>query len=274
MAISVGTNPTSLNAQRNLGGTQRALAGNLGRLSSGLRINQASDDAAGLGISERLKAQIRGLSQASRNANDGVSMIQIAEGAMNEQAGILTRLRELGVQASNGTLGTEERGYIDTERQALVDELDRISTVTEYNGVAMLGADAGDISMQVGIRGTADDRIDVSFEATDSGALGVDTLDFASAAGAQASLDAIDGAIDTLSLNRASIGSAQNRLVITMNNLSVAHENLSAANSRIRDVDIAEETAAMTRNQILSQAGTSVLAQANQLPSAALSLLG
>lgn len=274
MAISVGTNPTSLNAQRNLGSTQRALAGNLGRLSSGLRINQASDDAAGLGISERLKAQIRGMSQASRNANDGVSMIQIAEGAMNEQAGILTRLRELGVQASNGTLGTEERGYIDTERQALVDELDRISTVTEYNGVAMLGADAGDISMQVGIRGTADDRIDVSFEATDSAALGVDALDFTSATGAQGALDAIDSAIDTLSLNRASIGSAQNRLVITMNNLSVAHENLSAANSRIRDVDIAEETASMTRNQILSQAGTSVLAQANQLPSAALSLLG
>lgn len=274
MAISVGTNPTSLNAQRNLGQTQRALAGNLGRLSSGLRINQASDDAAGLGISERLKAQIRGMSQASRNANDGVSMIQIAEGAMNEQAGILTRLRELGVQAANGTLGTQERGYIDTERQSLSDELDRISTVTEYNGTAMLGANAGTISMQVGIHGTANDRIDVAFTATDSTTLGVNALDFNTAAGAQAALDTIDTAIDTLSSSRASIGSSQNRLVITMNNLSVAHENLSAANSRIRDVDIAEETASMTRNQILSQAGTSVLAQANQLPSAALSLLG
>jgi flagellin len=274
MGISVGTNPTSLNAQRNLGSTQRALAGNLGRLSSGLRINQASDDAAGLGVSERLKSQIRGMSQASRNANDGVSMIQIAEGAMNEQAGILTRMRELAVQASNGTLGTEERGYIETERAALTEELDRISAVTEYNGVAMLGADAGDIEMQVGIRGTADDRISVTFAATDAAGLGVDAVNFNDAAAAQGSLDAIDNAINELSLNRANIGSSQNRLVVTMNNLAVAHENLSAANSRIRDVDIAEETASMTRNQILSQAGTSVLAQANQLPSAALSLLG
>jgi flagellin len=274
MGISVGTNPTSLTAQRNLGSTQRALAGNLGRLSSGLRINQAADDAAGLGVSERLKSQIRGMSQASRNANDGVSMIQIAEGAMNEQAGILTRMRELAVQASNGTLGTEERGYIETERQALTDELDRISTVTEYNGVAMLGADAGDIEMQVGIRGTADDRISVSFAATDSAALGVDAVNFNDAAAAQGSLDAIDDAINELSLNRANIGSSQNRLVVTMNNLAVAHENLSAANSRIRDVDVAEETASLTRNQILSQAGVAVLAQANQLPSAALSLLG
>jgi flagellin len=274
MGISVGTNPTSLNAQRNLGSTQRSLAGNLARLSSGLRINQAADDAAGLGVSERLKSQIRGMSQASRNANDGVSMIQIAEGAMNEQAGILTRMRELAVQASNGTLGTEERGYIETERAALTEELDRISAVTEYNGVAMLGADAGDIEMQVGIRGTADDRISVTFAATDSAGLGVDAVNFNDAAAAQGSLDAIDNAINELSLNRANIGSSQNRLVVTMNNLAVAHENLSAANSRIRDVDIAEETASMTRNQILSQAGTSVLAQANQLPSAALSLLG
>jgi flagellin len=274
MGISVGTNPTSLNAQRNLGSTQRSLAGNLARLSSGLRINQAADDAAGLGVSERLKSQIRGMSQASRNANDGVSMIQIAEGAMNEQAGILTRMRELAVQASNGTLGDEERGYIETERAALTEELDRISAVTEYNGVAMLGADAGDIEMQVGIRGTDDDRITVSFAATDAAGLGVDAVNFNDAAAAQDSLESIDDAINELSLNRANIGSSQNRLVVTMNNLAVAHENLSAANSRIRDVDIAEETASMTRNQILSQAGTSVLAQANQLPSAALSLLG
>ena len=273
MAISVGTNPASLNAQRNLGSTQRALAGNLAKLSSGMRINEAADDAAGLGISERLKAQIRGMSQASRNANDGVSMIQVAEGAMNEQAGILTRLRELGVQASNGTLGTQERGYIATEKTSLVQELDRISTVTEYNGVAMLGANAGTISMQVGIRGSANDRIDVAFTATDSGTLGVGALDFTSATAAQGALDTIDTAIDRLSTSRASIGSSQNRLVVTMNNLSVAHENLSAANSRIRDVDVAEETASMTRNQILSQAGTSVLAQANQLPQTALSLL-
>ena len=273
MSISVGTNPASLNAQRNLGSTQRALGSNLAKLSSGMRINEAADDAAGLGISERLKAQIRGMSQASRNANDGVSMIQVAEGAMNEQAGIMTRLRELAVQASNGTLGTQERGYIDTERTSLVQELDRISTVTEYNGVAMLGANAGTISMQVGIHGTGNDRIDVSFTATDSGTLGVGALDFSSATSAQAALDTIDTAIDRLSTSRASIGSSQNRLVVTMNNLPVAHENLSAANSRIRDVDVAEETASMTRNQILSQAGVAVLAQANQLPQTALSLL-
>lgn len=274
MAISVGTNPTSLNAQRNLGNTQRALASNLSRLSSGLRINQASDDAAGLGISERLKAQIRGLSQANRNANDGVSMIQVAEGAMNEQAGILTRLRELSVQSANGSLGAAERGYIQTEATALIEELDRISTVTEFNGVNMLGADAGTISMQVGIHGTANDRVDVTFDATDSATLGVNAIDLSTAAGAQGALATIDGAIDTLSTSRASIGASQNRLVVTMNNLSVAHENLAAANSRIRDVDVAEETASMTRNQILSQAGVAVLAQANQLPSAALSLLG
>ena len=273
MSISVGTNPASLNAQRNLGNTQRALSSNLAKLSSGMRINEAADDAAGLGISERLKAQIRGMSQASRNANDGVSMIQVAEGAMNEQAGILTRMRELAVQASNGSLGTQERGYIDTERQSLSDELDRISTVTEYNGVAMLGANAGTVSMQVGIHGTANDRIDVAFTATDSTTLGVNGLDFTSAANAQSSLATIDSAIDSLSSSRASIGSSQNRLTVTMNNLSVAHENLSAANSRIRDVDVAEETASMTRNQILSQAGVAVLAQANQLPQSALSLL-
>ena len=273
MAISVSTNPASLNAQRNLGQTQRALAGNLAKLSSGLRINEAADDAAGMGISERMKAHIRGLSQANRNANDGVSMIQVAEGAMNEQAGVLTRLRELAVQSSNGTLGTTERGYISTESTELLGELDRISTVTEFNGVKMLGANAGTISMQVGIHGTANDRIDVTFTATDSTTLGVNGIDLSTAGGAQAALSTIDGAIDTLSSSRSSIGASQNRLTVTMNNLSSQHEKLSAANSRIRDVDVAEETAAMTRNQILSQAGVAVLAQANQLPQAALSLL-
>jgi flagellin len=273
MALTINTNPASLNAQRNLAVTQNKLAGNLGRLSSGMRINQASDDAAGLGISERLGAQVRGLAQASRNANDGVSMIQVAEGAMNEQSGILTRLRELGVQSANGTLGTAERGYITAEATELVAELDRISTVTEFNGVNMLGADAGTISMQVGIHGTANDRLDITFGATDSATLGVDALDFSTAGGAQTALGTIDTAIDALSTSRASIGASQNRLSITVNSLAVARENTAAANSRIRDVDVAEETASMTRNQILSQAGVAVLAQANQLPQSALSLL-
>ena len=274
MSFTINTNPSSLNAQRNLTATQRALAGNLARLSSGYRIVEASDDAAGLGISEKLKAQIKGLSQASRNANDGVSMIQVAEGAMNEQAGILTRLRELAVQAANGTLGSDERAFISTEATQITSELDRISSVTEFNGVKMLGADAGTVSMQVGIHGTADDQLDITFGATDSTTLGVAALDFSTAATARTALDTIDTAINTLSTSRATIGAAQNRLQVTMNNLAVAHENLSAANSRIRDVDVAQETSEMTKNQILTQAGVSVLSQANQLPSAALSLLG
>ena len=275
MALSINTNPTSLNAQRNLSSAQSKLSMNLGRLSSGLRINQAADDAAGLGISEKMRAQIKGLAQASRNANDGVSMIQVAEGAMNEQAGILTRLRELAVQSANGTLGTTERGYITTESTEALAELDRISAVTDFNGVKMLGANAGTQSMQVGTGSGANDRIDITFTQTDSATLfGGATIDLSSAATSRTALDDIDTAISTLSTSRAAVGSSQNRLVITMNNLSVAKENISAAESRIRDVDVAEETAAMTRNQILSQAGVSVLAQANQLPSAALKLLG
>jgi flagellin len=277
MALSMNTNPTSLNAQRNLNTAQTKLSQNLGRLSSGLRINQASDDAAGLGISEKMRAQVRGLAQASRNANDGVSMAQVAEGAMNEQAGILTRLRELAVQGANGTLSDTavERTYLATEATQAIAELDRISAVTDFNGVKMLGADAGTLTMQVGTSSDANDRIDMTFTETDSATLfGGATLDYSTAAAARTSLDAIDTAISTLSTSRAAVGSSQNRLVITMNNLSVARENISAAESRIRDVDVAEETAAMTRNQILSQAGVSVLAQANQLPSAALKLLG
>jgi flagellin len=276
MALSMNTNPTSLNAQRNLNTAQTKLSSNLARLSSGLRIN-ASDDAAGLGISEKMRAQVRGLAQASRNANDGVSMAQVAEGAMNEQAGILTRLRELAVQGANGTLSDTavERTYLATEATQAIAELDRISAVTDFNGVKMLGADAGTLTMQVGTSSDANDRIDMTFTETDSATLfGGATLDYSTAAAARTSLDAIDTAISTLSTARAAVGSSQNRLVITMNNLSVARENISAAESRIRDVDVAEETAAMTRNQILSQAGVSVLAQANQLPSAALKLLG
>jgi flagellin len=271
--MTIMSNPASLGAQRNLAKTQRALQANVARLSSGHRIHQASDDAAGLGISEKLRGQIRSLSQASRNANDGVSMIQVAEGAMNEQAGILTRLRELAVQSANGTLGATERGFIETEKDQLVSELDRISAVTDFNGVKMLGAGAGTITMQVGSNNTADDRIDVTFGATDSATLGVDALDLSTDAGAQTALDDIDAAVTALSTSRADIGAAQNRLEVTINNLSTAHENLSAADSRIRDVDVAEESAALTRNQILSQAGVAMLAQANQLPSLALSLL-
>jgi flagellin len=279
MSLSILTNAASLNAQRNLATTSKALAHNLSRLSSGARITQAADDAAGLGISEKMQARIRGYTQASRNANDGVSMIQTAEGAMSQQTGILTRLRELAIQSANGTLGDSERGYIDNEAQQLISELDRISAVTDFNGVKMLGANAGSVAFQVDLGATAGtDTMSVSFSKTDSTTLGVaysTKIDLkTSAATAQAALGRIDAAITTLSGSRATIGAVQNRLEITISNLQSSHEMLSAANSRIRDVDVAEETASMTRNQILAQAGSSVLAQANQLPSAALSLLG
>lgn len=272
MPLVMNTNTASLGAQRYLNQTQGQLGNNISRLASGLRIVQAADDAAGLGISEQMKADIRSLAQAERNANDGISMIQVAEGAMNEQSAILGRLRELAIQASTGTIGATERGYIDTERAQLITELDRIAAVTEFNGVNMLAA-ATTVAIQVGIHGSSDNQIDISFTTTDAAALGVSGLDFTTASGAQAALTDIDAAIEALSTARADLGAVQNRLVVTINNLANAHENTTAANSRIRDVDVAKESAAFTRNQILTQASVAVLAQANQLPSLALSLL-
>jgi len=279
MGMMINTNVASLTAQHNLSNTQLALQKNISRLSSGMRIAQASDDAAGLGVSEKLKAQVASYNQAGRNANDGISMIQVAEGAMNQQAGILTRLRELAVQSANGTLGATERGYIDTESKQLLQEVDRISAVTDFNGTKMLNTGAA-VSMQVGSGATVNDSISVQFAKTDSTTLGVkygvgnDVDLLTSAASAQASLAKIDSAIDSLSTSRASIGASQNRLVVTVSNLQTASEGAAAANSRIRDVDVAEESAALSRNQVLSQAGVSVLAQANQMPQAALKLLG
>jgi flagellin len=270
--MSILTNATSLGAQKNLSNTQSRLSANLQRLSSGLRIVTAADDAAGLGISERLKAQIRGFAQAERNSQDGISMTQVADGAMNEQAGVLVRLRELAVQSANGTLGTSDRDYIQAEANQLVAEIQAISERTEFNGVNMIAAGATAVDIQVGINNG--DTQSIGFVATDTATLGVDALDYTSATGASAAIDALDTAIDSISTARSTIGAAQNRLMVTIQNLMTARENISAANSRIRDVDVAEESAAMTRNQILTQAGTAVLAQANQLPQSALSLLG
>lgn len=272
MAISIMTNTQSLNAQRSLNATQSKMSGNLAKLSSGLRINSAADDAAGLAISERFRAQTRSLGQAERNANDGISLLQTAEGAMNEISGVLVRMRELAVQSSNGTLGTEERGYIDDEAQALVDEVDRISTVTKFNGINLLDGSYNQ-DLQVGINDSADDRINVTIAQTDFATLAGAAIDLTTAGGAQDALTTLDDAIDTLSGNRAALGTIQNRLTVTISNLGSAKENVSAANSRIRDVDVAAETAEMTKNNILMQAGVSVLAQANQAPSIALSLL-
>jgi len=279
MSIYINSNAASLQAQRNLGNAQTALASNLSHLSSGLRIATAADDAAGLGISEQMKANIASYDQAGRNANDGMSMIQVAEGAMSQQAGILTRLRELATQSANGTLGTTDRGYIDNEAKELIGELDRISSVTDFNGTKMLGANSGSISMQVDLGATSNDTISVSFAKTDSTTLGVkygtgNDVDLTSVNGATTALGKIDAAIAKLSGDRATLGASQNRLQITINNLSNASQNLQDAQGRIANVDVASETAAMTRNQILQQAGVAVLAQANQLPSAALSLLG
>ena len=274
MAISLLSNATSLAAQRNLNNTQMKQAASINRLSSGLRINSASDDAAGLGISEKLKSEIKSNTQASRNANDGVSLTQIAEGALNEVAGTLTRMREISVQSSNGTLGANERSFLDTEFQALKTEIDRISNVTEFNGIHLLnGSAAGGLAMQVGIRNSANDQITVTIASTAAADLGLGTTTVSTLANAQAAMTTIDAAINSVSARRSSLGSVQNRLQVTMSNLSVANENLTAANSRIRDVDVAEESAALTRNQILSQAGAAMLAQANQLPSIATQLL-
>jgi len=293
MALSILTNTASLDAQRNLSKTGKMLQSNFAKLSSGQRINNAGDDAAGLAISERMKSQIRSMSQAERNANDGTSLLQTAEGAMNENSGILTRMRELSMQSANGTLGDDERDALNTEFGQLRDEIDRIADVTEFNGTKLLAGDTASskpvtdgFKFQVGIGATTSDVITAkmsnmkaaTYGANDVDAVGLDLtkLDIGKTggqAGAQAALDTLDKALAVTSSSRANLGATQNRLSVTVSNLQSANQNLSAANSLIRDVDVAEESASMTRNNVLSQAGMAVLAQANQLPSAALSLL-
>jgi flagellin len=277
--MSVLTNTASMGAQRNLATTQANLSSSIQRLSSGMRINQAADDAAGLGISEKLRADIRSMSQAQRNANDGISMSQVAEGSMNQMQGIVSRMRELAVQSSNSTLGSNERSYIQTEFTQLSSEINRISSVTDFNGQKLLdGSASTGLQFQVGIQNTANDRLAMSITKVTTSTLGSTSLHIASAslstaANAQSAIGAFDKAIQQLSQARAKVGAAQNRMQVTVANLAVSQENLSAANSRIRDVDVAEETASLTKSQILSQAGLAVLSQANQIPQAALSLL-
>jgi flagellin len=274
--LSVVSNISSLRAQRNLNKTSDALSQNINRLSSGLRINRAGDDAAGSAISSQMTAYEQGLKQASRNSNDGVSLIQTAEGALNEMTGIVQRMRELAVQASNeGTMDTTERGYLDQEFQLLESELDRIVSVTEYNGQKLVdGSVSTGVSFQVGMKNTGNDRISVSISNSGSTSLGLNDELLSSSTGAQKAIAALDTALQTINTSRGTLGATQNRLEMTMSNLAIMHENMAAGNSRIKDVDVAEESAAMSRNQILSQAGTSVLAQANQLPQSALSLIG
>lgn len=276
MGLRINTNVASLNAQRNLMGSKAGLDRSLEKLSSGYRINRAGDDAAGLAISENLRAQIRGLKQASRNAQDGVSLVQVAEGGLNEISSIMIRLRELAVQAASDTIGPVERQFLNVEYDQLVSETDRIASGTEFNGTKLLSGTGSVLDFQVGTRN--DPNIDrLSFDASkadaNSAALGINLTSVADKASAQNSLSAIDSAIVSVSAMRADFGAIQNRLQSTIGNIAISTENLSAANSRIRDVDIAEETAEMTKNNILLQAGTAVLAQANQSSNTALSLL-
>ncbi|MEZ5966911.1 MAG: flagellin [Planctomycetota bacterium] len=275
MGLRVNTNVASINAQRNLATATGRLEGNFRRLATGLRISTASDDAAGLAISERLRAQVRSLEQAKRNANDGISMVQTAEGALNEVSSILTRLRELSVQAANGTVSGQDRNTLNEEFRSLVDEIDRIGKSTEFNGIKLLDASSTTVSFQIGF-GTSSgiDSLNLTLSAALATTLTLNSLDIGATGDTSVAIGAIDTAINQVSSMRGSLGAAQNRLNSTINNLGVQVENLSAAESRIRDVDVAYETAQLTRNSILQQASISILAQTNAQPQAALNLLG
>lgn len=277
MGMRITTNIASINAQRTLSASQREIQKSLTQLSSGSRITKAADDAAGLAISENLKSQIRSYGQASRNANDAISMVQVAEGGLSEVSNILTRLRELGIQSASDTVGDRERGFINKEVDQLKSELERISQTTRFGSTDLLNGSGSKFDFQVGINN--DDFNDrISFDASELDAtasnLGVDGLDFSSKDGAKDSLMVLDDAQSKVSGYRATIGAIQNRFMSTVENLGVQHENLSAANSRIRDADIAASSAESSRNNILLQASTSVLAQANQTPGLALKLIG
>ena len=273
MGLRINTNISSLTAQRNLGISTESLTRSLERLSSGLRITRASDDAAGLAISERLRAEVRAYEQAQRNALDGISLLQVAEGALNEVSGILVRLRELAIQSANGTVGTAERVTIDAEFQDLVAEIDRVAAVTEFNGTLLLDGTAPTVDFQVGTGSTANDVIQVTgVDATSTG-LAITGLDLTNVANALTANTAVEAAIDSLSGLRGGFGTAQNRLESTIRSIAIAAENTAAAESRIRDVDVAQETAKLTRAQVLQQAGISVLAQANVSAQNALALL-
>ena len=277
MGMRVSTNIAAINAQRNLNGSQMNISDSLAKLASGSRINKAADDAAGLAISENLKAQIRSARQANRNANDGISMVQTAEGGLNEVGNIIIRMRELGIQAASDTVGENERGFIDKEIQQLKNELQRISKVTTWGKTKLLDGSTEAFDFQVGIYNDEfEDRItfDSASNVATLDALGLDGLDYTSKEGAQEALQALDDAQVNVNSMRSDLGALQNRLLSTTNNLLVAEENMSAANSRIRDTDVADASAELTKNNIFLQASTASLAQANQKNSVALSLIG
>jgi flagellin len=273
MGLRVNTNIASLTAQRNLFMVTSRLQGNYSRLSSGLRIATAADDAAGLAISEKMRSQIRSYAVAGRNAQDGISLVQTAEGALNEVSNILSRMRELSVQASNGTMSATDQATTDVEFQSLMDEIQRVALSTEFNAIELLQGGTADI--QVGIGTAAYDQVTVNLVDTTTGATGLNIagMDVLTVATSQLSITAVDLAIDLVNTARGELGASQNRLQSVFSSIMNVRENLSAAESRIRDVDVAWETADLTRNTILQQAAVSVLAQANVQPQLALSLL-
>ena len=285
MPVRIFNNLSSMNAQRILGTNNDRLSQSVERISSGLRINRASDDAAGLAISEGLRSDIRALRQAVRNSNDGISLVNITEGALNEQGSMLIRLRELASQAATGTTGSTERATIQLEFNSLRNEIDRITATTEFNGQKLIDgslsssiASTSQVFIQVGIDNSVNSRINlneqINLQAVTASALSIDTLSVTTSTAALSALDGISNAISSVTATRGQVGAVQNRLIRSISNLSISVENLSAADSQIRDADIAEEVALLTRNQILVQASTAMVGQANLIPQSVLQLLG
>jgi len=274
MSLVINTNLASLSARGSLDAVTTRLEKNFAHLSTGLRITTAADDAAGLAISERMRAQIRSLSQAQRNANDGISMVQVGEGAMNEMDSILIRMRELAIEANNGTVSASDRDTLNQEFTSLIAEIDRIARSTQFNGMNMLDGSTVNVVFQVGANNVTNvDTLSVGLVSVLASDLGITALDIGSAGSPTTAITGIDAAIDVVVAARGDLGALQNRLQSTITNLGVSVENLTAAESRIRDVDVASESAELTRNSILQQASIAVLAQANVQPQNALQLL-
>ncbi len=275
MALSVQTNTAALTAQRSLASTDNMLSTSMARLSSGLRVNSAKDDAAGLAIAERMNAQVRGMNVGIRNASDGISMAQTAEGALGSIGDLMQRMRELSVQSANGTNTASDRANLDAEFQQLGEEVTRVITSTEFNGLAVLGADAGTFNFQVGANNQTDNQISVTTSNYTSAATitAVTSGDITSSANAATAMTNLDAAIDTVTSTRADLGAAQSRMESAINGLRINAENQAAARGRIMDADFATETANLTKGQVLQQAGTAMLAQANQASQSVLSLL-
>ena len=275
MAIIVNSNTTAMNALGHLNRTNRGLTSTFAKISSGLRINSAADDGAGLAVAENLQSEGQSLKQAQRNTHDGISVIQTAEGATNEVGDILKRMRELAVQSSSETLHNNERAYIQDEFKQLTAEVDRIADVTEFNGISLANADA-QMNVQVGTNNTNDDRIAIELGDLRASTLKVDTgnVDLSNVASAQAALQTIDDALDNVNGYRSDYGAVQNRLESALNNLEVYSENIAGAESRIRDADFAHETAEMSKYNIMQQAGVAILSQANGISQGALRLIG